>query len=118
MADSVAVPLAGPDDTRRTSAIARDALGLRTRQKAMFAVFEVVLDCRRKGVRDMSLSEIQRAYEGATQSRMDLNRVSARVCDLVNTGWLPRRADTRACAVTGRAVCPVFVPKKQARLFA
>lgn len=102
--------------TLDTSADALQALPLRDRQRQMSAVFDVVLGHQRGGGRDMSLTELRDAYERAHGTRIDLNRVSARVTDLVHAGWLQRRPDTRACSVSGRQILPVFVPEKQARL--
>lgn len=101
-----------------TSAEALQALGLRKRQKQLQAVYDVVLACQRSGVQDMSLTEIRNEFERRNNTRIDLNRVSARVYDLCNMHWLQRREDTRPCSVTGRNVHAVFVPVKQARLCA
>lgn len=109
---------AGRGNAMDTSAEALQALGLRTRQKQLRAVFDVVLACQRGGVKDMSLTEIRNEFERRNNTRIDLNRVSARVFDLCSMGWLQRREDTRPCTVTGRNVHPVFVPAKQARLCA
>lgn len=104
--------------TRVTSAQALDEFGLRKRQKQLRAVFDVVLACQQAGAQDMSLTEIRNEFERRYNTRIDLNRVSARVYDLVAMQWLERRKDTRPCRVTGRNVLPVFVPAKQARLCA
>lgn len=109
---------AGRVSTVDTSAEALQALGLRGRQKQLRAVYDVVLACQRGGVQDMSLTEIRNEFERRHSTRIDLNRVSARVYDLCNMGWLQRREDTRPCSVTGRNVHAVFVPAKQARLCA
>ena len=107
---------AGRINTAVTSAQALDQLGFRARQKQLRAVFDVVLACQRAGAQDMSLTEIRNEFERCHGKRIDLNRVSARVFDLVEMHWLQRREDTRPCKVTGRNVYPVFVPAKQARL--
>ena len=72
----------------------------------------------RNGMPDMSLTEIRDTYERLHSRRIDLNRVSARVSDLVAAGRLQRREDTRPCSVTTKNIHPVFVPAHQARLFA
>lgn len=110
--------LADRVSTVDTSAQALEQLGLRARQRQLQAVFDVVLACQRSGAQDMSLTEIRDEFERRYSKRIDLNRVSARVYDLVAMHWLQRREDTRPCSVTGRNVHPVFVPAKQARLCA
>jgi hypothetical protein len=99
-----------------TSAQALDAMGLKVRQKAMQDVYRVVVLLMRNGAADASLSEIQRAYEQGYSKRIDLNRVSARVYDLKQSGWLIARQDTRPCRITGRMVHPVFAVARQAGL--
>lgn len=99
-----------------TSAAALEALGFKKMAKQQQAIFDVVLGCQRHGMADMSLTEIRDAYERLHGRRIDLNRVSARVSNLVAAERLMRRLDTRACSVSGRQVHPVFVPEKQARL--
>ena len=66
------------------------------------------------GEGDMSLTEIQRAYERTYNTRIDVGRVSARVSNMIAGGQLHRRAEPRPCMVTGRMVHPVFPAQKQA----
>ena len=103
-------------DTRDTSATALDEFGLRQMSRQQQAIFDVVLGLQRNGSSDASLSEIQQRYEFIHGKRIDLGRVSARVSEMVEVR-LQRRADTRACKVTGRQVHPVFIPEGQGRLF-
>ena len=106
-----------PVCTLDTSSDAFQALGLKAMARQQHAIFDVVLGCQRSlGVRDMSLTEIRDAYERRHGKRIDLNRVSARVSNLVAMQWLARRTDTRPCSISGRQVHPVYVPEKQARL--
>ena len=108
-----------PDvNTLDTSSASFRALGLKKMARQQQAIFDVVLACQRSGAPDMSLTEIRNAYERQHGTRIDLNRVSARVCDLVAAQRLTRRVDTRPCEVTERAVHPVYVPEHQARLCA
>lgn len=100
-----------------TSAAARDAFGWRRTARQQAEIFDIVLGAQRNGADDMSLTEIRDAYERLHGRRIDLNRVSARVTDLVAAGRLERRQDTRPCSVSQRPIHPVFVPAHQARLF-
>lgn len=100
-----------------TSAQSLAAVGWRNMARQQREIFDVVLAAQRNGARDMSLTEIRDAYERHHARRIDLNRVSARVSDLVTASRLSRRQDTRPCSVTQRNVHPVFVPEAQARLF-
>lgn len=104
-------------NTLDTSSSAFEALGFKRMARQQQAIFDVVLACQRAGARDMSLTEIRDEYERKHGGRIDLNRVSARVSNLVAAQRLARRVDTRLCSMTGRAVHPVYVPEKQARLY-
>lgn len=114
----MAAPPAGVVNTLDTSAAAFEALGFKRMARQQQAIFDVVLACQRNGAHDLSLTEIRDAYERTHGGRIDLNRVSARVSNLVAAQRLGRRADARLCTITGHAVHPVFVPEKQVRLFA
>lgn len=100
-----------------TSAQALDEFGLKKMARQQAEIFDVVLRAQRNGALDMSLTEIRDAYERLHSKRIDLNRVSARVSNLVAAGRLVRRQDTRPCSVSQRSVHPVFVPETQARMF-
>lgn len=65
-------------------------------------------------VGDMSLVEIQVAFERAYGLRIDVGRVSARVSNMIAGGQLHRCADPRPCTITGRMVHPVFPAQRQA----
>lgn len=111
-----AAPPVGAVNTLDTSSAAYEALGLKKMAKQQQAIFDVVLACQRSGAQDLSLTEIRDAYERKHSQRIDLNRVSARVSNLVAAQRLTRRAECRACTVSGHQVHPVFVPEKQVRL--
>lgn len=113
-----AMPSPPAVSTLDTSAASFEALGLKKMARQQQAIFDVVLACQRSGAHDLSLTEIRDAYERKHSQRIDLNRVSARVNNLVAAQRLSRRAETRDCSVSGRPVHPVFVPEKQARLCA
>jgi len=99
-----------------TSALALDAMGLRTLARSNRAIFDICVGAQRNGACDLSLREIQQRYERLYSKRIDVSSVSARVHSLIEAGWLHRRADPRVCSITGRSVLPVFAPEKQARL--
>jgi hypothetical protein len=73
-----------------------------------------ILDVVIGGHGDMSLVEIQRAYEATYDLRIDVARVSARVSNLIAGGQLHRKVDPRPCSITRRMVHPVFPAQKQA----
>lgn len=100
-----------------TSAQALQVLGYANMAKQQKEIFDIVLGCQRNGAADMSLTEIRDTYERLHGRRIDLNRVSARVSNLVAGHRLARRVEARPCSVTQRAVHPVYVPVEQARLF-
>ena len=72
-----------------------------------------ILDVVIGGHGDMSLVEIQRAYEATYDLRIDVARVSARVSNLIAGGQLHRKVDPRPCSITRRMVHPVFPAQKQ-----
>jgi len=76
-------------------------------------ILDVIETCCGISGSDLSLAEIQRAYERIYERRIDVGRVSARVSNLIAGGRLYRKVDTRACTVTGRQVHPVFPVQKQ-----
>lgn len=94
------------------------AVGMKGMAKSLNEVFEVVRIGMERGASDMSLTEIRDLYEHLHEKRIDLNRVSARVSNLIAAQRLERKSDTRPCLVSKRFVHPVFIPLKQARLFA
>lgn len=113
MSDAVCAP--GALDT---SSAALAVFGLKKMARQQQAIFDVVLAAQRNGAVDMSLTEIRDAFERTHSKRIDLNRVSARVSNLVAAQRLVRAVDARLCSVTGYLVRPVFVPAAQVRLCA
>lgn len=103
--------------TRDTSADSLKAFGLKKLSKQQQAIHDVVSAAQRRGVPDMSLTELRDAYEATHGRRIDVNRVSARVSELVAAGRLVRATTHRDCSVTKHKCLPVSVPAKQAPLF-
>ena len=110
-------PEVGAVCTLDTSSAAFNAVGFKRLARQQQDIFDVVLRCQKAGALDMSLTEIRDAYERFHGKRIDLNRVSARVSNLVAGERLCRHVGTRLCSVSGRNVHPVFVPAEQAALF-
>ena len=94
------------------------SVGLKKLARQQQEILDVVVACCESLTGDMSLVEIQDAYERIHERRIDVSRVSARVSNMVAGGRLLRRTETRPCSITGRMVHPVFPPQKQARLVA
>lgn len=103
-------------DTRDSSRLSLKRMGARELAGKMAEILDVVAHCHRQGMADVSLTEIRDVYEAMLSKRIDLNRVSARVYDLVNAGKLERLPDLRPCSKTGRLVHPVRAVPQQARL--
>lgn len=104
--------------TLDTQSASLQAVGLKKLARQQQEILDVVVACCESLTGDMSLVEIQDAYERINGRRIDVSRVSARVSNLVAAGRLGRREDTRPCSKTGRPIHPVFPPQKQARLVA
>lgn len=106
-------------DTRDTSSAALASVGAREMSKSLQVVYDVIALGMRRGRADMSLQEIQELYESTNPGkRMDLNRVSARVADLVAAKRVARKSDTRPCSRSGKPIHPVYIEPTQPRLFA
>jgi hypothetical protein len=104
--------------TLDTSSASLKQMGLREMAAKQKEIFDVVLARQREGQADMSLTEIRDAFESRHGRRIDLNRVSSRVSELVDAQRLERTQEPRACSISGRMVHPVYVPAHQARLCA
>lgn len=104
-------------NTLDTQSASLQAVGLKKLARQQQEILDVVVACC-DSFGDMSLVEIQDAYERINGRRIDVSRVSARVSNMIAGGRLLRRTETRPCSKTGRMVHPVFPPQKQARLVA
>lgn len=103
--------------TKDTSADSLKAFGLKRLSRQQQEIHDVVAEAVRGGLVDLSLTEIRDRYEAEHGKRIDVNRVSARVSELVAAGRLVRSKDHRECSVTKHKCLPVSVPAKQAPLF-
>ncbi len=90
------------------------AIGAKKLARQQQEILDVVINGCAPMVGDMSLTEIQRAYERTYNTRIDVGRVSARVSNMIAGGQLHRRADPRQCTITLRMVHPVFPAQQQA----
>ena len=104
--------------TLDTSAQSYRAIGLRAMAAKQLEIYNIVKGCQIGGQPDMSLTEIRDTFERLHGVRIDLNRVSSRVSELVAAKRLHRQQESRACSVSGRQVHAVLVPATQARLVA
>jgi hypothetical protein len=103
-------------DTKESSRMALEAMGPKKMAAKMAEIYDVIVRCHKKDMGDLSLSEIQKEYEDFYSKRIDLNRVSARVYDLVQAHRVVRSESLRPCFVTGRMIHPVFAKPQQAAL--
>lgn len=87
----------------------------RPRQQAYLhnQLLELVAGARASGQKDMSLRELQQAWERKHNKRVELSTVSSAVSRLVDAERLLRVTDPRACSVTGRECKPVSLPQQQ-----
>lgn len=106
----------GATSTAETSAASFAQLSAEGMRKQGAQLYELIVGHQRNGGQDMTGRELQQAYEARFSVRIDAGAISSAVSKLVAAGKLRRRDVPRACAVTGRAVLPVFVPAKQASL--
>ena len=104
--------------TADTSAASFDAERPRWVASKQKALFDLVLGAQRNGAADMSMRELQAAYERLHSKRIELSSVSSCCNGLVTAGRLVRATPIRACSITGRDIFPLSVPLTQARLLA
>lgn len=102
--------------TADTSAASFDAQRPRWLASKQKALFDLVLGAQRNGAADMSMRELQGAYERLHGKRIDMSSISSCCNGLVAAGRLVRATPVRSCSVTGRDILPLSVPVQQARL--
>lgn len=111
-----ASPAPGTTTTADTSAASFDIERPRWQASKQKQLFDIVLGAQRNGAADMSMRELQAAYERLHSKRIDMSSVSSCCNGLVTAGRLVRATGVRACLVTGRDILPLSVPAKQAGL--
>lgn len=111
--------MAATTTTAHTSAASFDAERPRWQASKQKALFDLVLGAQRSGAAaDMSMRELQAAYERRHGQRIELSSISSCCHGLVAAGRLVRATPVRPCTITGRDILPLSVPAKQARLVA
>jgi hypothetical protein len=76
-------------------------------------LLDLVRGAQMNGCKDLSLRELQQAYELRHSKRIELGTVSGAVTRLVAANKLVRDATPRRCNVTGREIMPFCAPAKQ-----
>lgn len=107
-------PDAFATSTGETSAAAFKTVSAERLKTLNDQLLDLVLGAQRNGCKDLSLRELQQAYELRYHKRIELGTVSGAVKRLVDAKKLARDATPRACNVTGHSVLPFAVPASQA----
>lgn len=103
--------------TADTSAANYALMGPKVMTRRQEEVYGLVTDAHRDGVVDMSTRELQQRWEAAhAGKRIEASTLSSTVHSMVTSGRLRRATQLRSCLVTGKTICPFFVPLKQASL--
>lgn len=76
-------------------------------------LLDLVRGAQLNGCKDLSLRELQQAYELRHNKRIELGTVSGAVTRMVGAGTLVRDTVPRRCHVTGREIMPFCAPAKQ-----
>lgn len=100
--------------TGETSAAAFKTVSAEQLKTLNDKLLDLVLGAQRNGCKDLSLRELQQAYELRYCKRIELGTVSGAVTRLVDAHKLVRDDKPRACNVTGHNVLPFCVPATQA----
>lgn len=104
--------------TADTSAASYARMSPKTLAKRQRELLDVVVGLQHSGADDVSRREIQASYEYTHNRRIELSSVASSVHALVLAGHLVSVTKLRPCSITGRDICPVYAPAKQARLVA
>lgn len=97
-------------ETRATAFKAVKASGLKRLNDELI---DLVRGAQLNGCKDLSLRELQQAYELRHGKRIELGTVSGAVTRLVAAGTLVRDTVPRRCHVTNREIMPFCAPAKQ-----
>lgn len=108
------MPAIAPTTTGETSAASFKSVSAASLKSLNDQLLDLVLGAQRNGCKDLSMRELQQAYELRHAKRIDMSSISGAVNRLVSAKKLVRDAAPRACHVTGRAILPVSVPATQA----
>jgi len=99
--------------TGETSAIAFKQVRASGLKRLNDDLLDLVRGAQLNGCKDLSLRELQQAYELRHCKRIELSTVSGSVTRLVAAGKLVRDAAPRQCHVTGREILPFCAPATQ-----
>ena len=97
-------------ETRGTAFQAVKASGLKRLNDELL---DLVRGAQLNGCKDLSLRELQQAYELRHAKRIELGTVSGAVTRLVAANKLVRDTAPRRCHVTGREIVPFCAPATQ-----
>lgn len=103
-----------PTSTAETSAASFKGVSAGQMKRLNDELLDLVLGAQRNGCKDLSLRELQQAYELRHSKRIELGTVSGAVTRMVAANKLVRDATPRRCHVTGREILPFCVPATQA----
>lgn len=89
-----------------------------TRRKSMTDEIELTIRmAHHRGLKDMSMQEVQHDLEQRLEHRIELSTISARVNELVSAGRVLRDKErTRPCTRSKADIHPLSIPPTQARL--
>lgn len=99
--------------TAETSAASFKNVSAKSMKRLNDDLFDLVQGAQRNGCKDLSLRELQQAYELRHSKRIELGTVSGAVTRMVAANKLVRDSTPRRCHVTGREILPFCVPATQ-----
>lgn len=101
-----------------TSRESLSKISLPERQTTTAKIEAVVITAMRNGAPDLSMREIQAAFEAQHGRRIDLCFISARINELVAAKRLDRnKMITRPCSLSNSPIHPITAPAQQQRMF-
>ena len=103
-----------PTSTLETSATAFKQVSAKQLKCLNDELLDLVVGAQLHGAKDMSLRELQQAYEARHNKRIELGTVSGAVTRMVAANKLVRNTMPRHCAITSREILPFCVPATQA----
>jgi len=102
-----------PTTTLETSATAFKQVSATQLKCLNDTLFDLVVGAQLHGAKDMSLRELQQAYEARHNKRIELGTVSGAITRMVAAHKLVRNTMPRHRAITGREILPFCAPLKQ-----
>ena len=99
--------------TGETSAASFKGVSSRQLKTLNDELLELVVGAQRNGCKDLSMRELQQAYEHRHNKRIEMSSISGAISRMVTAGTLVRDAVPRACNITQRDILPFCAPAKQ-----